>query len=64
MKITLEAYKQTYTFEDKSDDYEADELKEIFSRLLVSAGYSPEVIDPRDGGRYECTYIPDEEERA
>ena len=56
MRITLEAYNHTYTFECQADDFSAEELKEQFSRLLVLAGYSPSVIELADGGRYNCKY--------
>lgn len=56
MKITLESYDHTYTFESQADDFTAEELKEQFSRLLVLAGYSPSVIELADGGRYNCEY--------
>lgn len=56
MRITLESYGHTYTFESQTDDFTAEELKEQFSRLLVLAGYSPSVIELADGGRYNCEY--------
>lgn len=56
MRITLESYEHTYTFESQSDDFTAEELKEQFSRLLVLAGYSPSVIELAEGGRYNCKY--------
>lgn len=56
MKITLELYDIKYTVEENRNDYTAGELKEIFSRLLVQASFSPSVIDPAEGGHYECDY--------
>lgn len=59
MKITLESYKQVYTFESKSDDFSAQELLDQFTRLMVAAGYPPDVIQCDDGGHYECSYVDD-----
>lgn len=56
MKITLELYHTRYTVETvipELDEFNGEELKELFSRLMVVAGYSPSVIDLEDGGRYE-----------
>lgn len=54
MKMTLELYGDTYII-DKPDqnDFDADELKELFSQLMVSAGFPPSVIELSDGGRWE-----------
>lgn len=54
MKMTLELYGNTYII-DKPDqnDFDADELKELFSQLMVSAGFPASVIELRDGGRWE-----------
>lgn len=60
MKITLEMYDQKYTFEAPQDDFGADELKEIFSRLLVQATFPPNVIEPAEGGHFECEYKEDD----
>lgn len=60
MRITLEMYDSKYTYESDRNDYNANELKEIFSRLLVQATFSPEVIEPAEGGYYECEYVEDE----
>lgn len=49
-----------YTFESPQDDYNSNEAKEIFSRLLVQATYPPSVIDPAGGGHYECEYKEDD----
>lgn len=60
MRITLEMHDEKYTFESQQDDYNSNEVKEIFSRLLVQATYPPSVIDPAEGGHYECEYKEDE----
>ena len=57
MKITLELYGKNYSIESKANDYTAEELKKLFSALLVCAGYSPEVLVTEDGGHYECKYV-------
>ena len=49
MKITLEYYDNIYTVEC-ADAYTADKVKEVFSRMLVQAGYPPSVIDDSEGG--------------
>lgn len=54
MKITLELHDTKITYESPNNDYDADDLKEIFSRMLVQATYPPQVIDLADGGHYEC----------
>lgn len=56
MRITLESYNHTYTFESQADDFTAEDLKEQFSRLLVLAGFAPSVIELADGGKYKCEY--------
>lgn len=62
MKITLELYGTRYTVEQDSNAQDAGELVEIFTRMLVQAGFSPGVIQPREGGRYECEYIGSEDD--
>lgn len=70
MKITLELQDEIYTVESKpaksilavTDDYDAGELIEKFSRMLVLAGFYPDVIVPDCGGHYETTYKEDNEE--
>lgn len=63
MKITLELYDNRYTVETinpKQNDFNGEELKELFSRLMVVAGYSPSVIDlESDSGGYE--YVGEDE---
>lgn len=60
MKITLEMHDQKYIFEAPQDDFNANEMKEIFSRLLVQATYPPCVIEPAEGGHFECEYVEGE----
>ena len=60
MRIVLEMYDSRIIYESDKDDYKADELKEIFSRLLVQATYPPSVIEPAEGGHYECEYKEDD----
>lgn len=60
MKITLEMYNNKYIYESDSEDYSANELKEIFSRMLVQATFPPDVIEPAEGGHYVCEYKEDE----
>lgn len=49
MKITLEIHGCTYSTQQDGHDYTADELKEVFSRLLVSATFPPSVIEDGEG---------------
>lgn len=60
MKIILKIYDSRIVYASDKDDYTADEMKEIFSRMLVQATYPPSVIDPAEGGHYECEYKEDE----
>lgn len=60
MRIILEMYDSRIIYESDKDDYKADEMKEIFSRMLVQATYPPCVIEPADGGHWECEYKEDE----
>ena len=60
MKITLEMYDSKYTYESDRNDYNANELKEIFSRLMVQATFSPDVIETADWGHYKCEYVDDD----
>lgn len=59
MKITFENYNIKYTLEDNNNDHNASYIKDVFSRLLVLAGFPPSVIDCIEGGRYE--YVDDDE---
>lgn len=58
MRITLRLYDAEYAIERKGEDMMADELKELFSRLLVVAGFSPKVIELEDG---KYGFIDDDE---
>lgn len=60
MKITLEMYDSKYTYESDRNDYNANEIKEIFSRMLVQATFPPSVIEPAEGGHYECEYMEEQ----
>ncbi len=60
MRIVLEMYDSRIIYESDKDDYKADELKEIFSRLLVQATYPPSVIEPAEGGHWKCEYEKDD----
>lgn len=60
MRITLEIDNSKIIYESDKSDYRADELKEIFSRLLVQATYPPSVIEPAEGGHWKCEYEEDE----
>ncbi len=60
MKIILEMHDQKYMFESSQDDFSANEVKEIFSRLLVQATYPPDVIDLAEGGHFKCEYVQDQ----
>lgn len=60
MRIILEMYDSRIIYESDKDDYKANELKEIFSRMLVQATYPPGVIEPAEGGHWECEYKEDE----
>lgn len=59
MRIILEMYDSRIIYESDKDDYKADEMKEIFSRMLVQATYPPSVIEPAEGGHWECEYKED-----
>lgn len=59
MKITFENYNIKYTFEDNNNEHNASYIKDVFSRMLVVAGFQPSVIDCIEGGRYE--YVDDDE---
>lgn len=59
MKIAIRLHDAEYTVETPHDDYNSDELKEIFSQMMVAAGYPPTVIEIDEGGRFE--YVGDDE---
>lgn len=44
-KIILETNGYKYQVEMPGSDYTSDEMKEVFSRLLVQATYPPSVIE-------------------
>lgn len=60
MKIILEMYDSRIIYESDKNDYTSNEMKEIFSRMLVQATYPPSVIEPAEGGHFECEYKEDE----
>lgn len=60
MKIILEMYDSRIIYESDKNDYTANEMKEIFSRMLVQATFPPDVIEPAEGGHFECEYKEDE----
>lgn len=60
MRIILEMYDSRIIYESDKNDYNANELKEIFSRMMVQATYSPDVIELAEGGHFECEYKEDE----
>lgn len=51
MKITLEMYDTICSIETEGDDLDECEIKDLFSRLMVVAGYPASVIEER-GGRW------------
>lgn len=57
MRMTLELHGIKFSVEESGDGFNADELKEMFSRMLVQATYSPEVIDLADGFCYKCKCV-------
>lgn len=59
MRITLETHNNKYIYESDFEDYDANELKEIFSRMLVQATFPPDVIDLAEGAHYKCEYKED-----
>lgn len=61
MKLIYESHGYRYSVEHNSDDFDSGELKEIFSKILVQAGFSPRVVEfaENDGGRYE--YVGEDE---
>lgn len=61
VKITLEMYGNTYSVEEAKADTLADDLIELFTRLLVVVGFPPSVIRlPEDEGSY--VYLAENEE--
>lgn len=61
MKMVLEMNDAAYSVEMRNDDMSGSDLIELFSRLMVVAGYPPSVIRlPEDEGHYE--YVGENEE--
>jgi hypothetical protein len=61
MRITLEQYESTYEVEIEQEDMSADDLIELFTRILVVAGYPPSVIIPKDDEQGSYHFVcPDE----
>ena len=59
MKIVFEQYGTRYTVENDTDSHDSHELKEIFSKILVQAGFAPSVIECEEGGEYQ--YVGEDE---
>ena len=59
IKISLEMHGKKYTVEGLAWDSSAEDLIEMFTKLLVVAGFSPSVIIPKGGGKYVCDYDAD-----
>lgn len=62
MRLVLELYDKRYIVETTNpdqNDFSADELKELYSKLLVAAGFLPSVIETDGCGRWE--YVGDDE---
>lgn len=57
--ISFTHYGITYSVYGIDREASANELKEIFSKILVQAGFQPSVIEPADGGHYECEFKDD-----
>lgn len=62
MRIVLELHGNTYSITEVGEDFNADELKERFSRLMVAATYSPDVLEDAEGGRWEYRHESEGEE--
>lgn len=48
-KITLELHGEKYTVETNHWDYNADELLDMFKRLMVCATYPPSILSDEEG---------------
>ena len=46
-RITLEMYGGKFIYESDCDEFTADELKAMFSKMLVCVGYPTVVIDEK-----------------
>ena len=44
MKITLEAFSQTFTIENDHDDCAMDEVVQLLRQLLVGSGFAEETV--------------------
>lgn len=44
MKITIENYGKTFSFESEKEDYNIDELCEIIDGLLMAMGFHPDTV--------------------
>jgi hypothetical protein len=45
MKIEIKHYRNTYTVETENDDFEIDEMFDIFTGLLIQLGFQQENIN-------------------
>lgn len=45
MKLTIELYNYNYSVECDREDFNGEELKQMFTRLLVCAGYPTSLIE-------------------
>lgn len=64
MKIILELYDNRYTvetIEPNQNDFNGRELKGLFSRLLVLASFSPDLIDEECDGNGRWEYVKGDE---
>ena len=48
-KITLELHGEKFTVETNHWDYNADELLDMFKRLMVCATYPPSILSDEEG---------------
>ena len=55
VEITLRMHGKTYSVSGLDWDSNGNELVAAFTKLLVCAGFSPEIIQEADGVRYEVT---------
>lgn len=62
--ITLYSHGMTYMVSGIRWDCSASELIDIFTRMLVCAGFDPGVIQCADGARYSCEVVDDLEEHS
>ena len=57
VEITLTHHGRTYKAVGLNWDCTANEMIEVFTRLMVVDGFSPNVIIPADGGRFKVEYL-------